>query len=338
MSTIAPPQATLPPALNAHVHTLGEGAERFILYAASQISQPGGQVGHLQGDTNEPGQAGTSGAPGQSVASAAPVLLIHSINAAASAAEVRPLFEALRGERLVTAPDLPGYGLSLREDHPYTPRRMTDTVLAAARWTSAQAGGQPIHAIAVSLGTEFLARAAVEAPALFASLTLISPTGLRGGQRLRGPAGSTRLNPMARRITRGPGWGGWLFRQLTRPSVIRYFLQRTWGSRVIDEALWAYDVQSTRAHGAEYAPLAFLSGGLFSADIHTVYEAITAPVLVLHGTRGDFTDYRALPLPGCRSAWTVQVMQHCGAMPYFERLDELMTAWRGLIQQAPQSR
>jgi pimeloyl-ACP methyl ester carboxylesterase len=265
--------------------------------------------------------------------------LIHSINAAASAAEVRPLFEALRGESLVIAPDLPGYGLSPRDDRPYTPRRMTDAVLAAARWTSAQAGGQPIHAIAVSLGCEFLARAAVEAPGLFATLTLISPTGLRGGQRLRGPEGSTRFMALADRIIRGPSWGDrdskgglgpWLFRQLTRPGVIRYFLRRTWGSRTIDEALWAYDVKTARAPGAEHAPLAFLSGGLFSADIHTVYEAITAPVLVIHGTRGDFTNYRALPLPGCQSRWTVQVMQGCGALPHFERADEVMAGWRRL--------
>src|SRR5688500_10817894 len=44
--------------------------------------------------------------------SGTPVLLLHSINAAASAYEMRPLFEALRGERPVFAPDLPGFGLS----------------------------------------------------------------------------------------------------------------------------------------------------------------------------------------------------------------------------------
>ena len=342
MSTIShtrATQASLASALNATVHALGEGAGRFVLYVASPISHLGSRVSEPQGSENALGQAGTSEVSDQpvdmptpsSVSPPAPVLLIHSINAAASAAEMRPLFEALRGECLVTAPDLPGYGLSPRDDQPYTPRGMTDAVLAAARWTAAQAGGQPIHAIAVSLGAEFLARAASEAPTLFASLTFISPTGLRGGQNLRGPAGSTRLSPMARRITRGPGWGRWLFQQLTRPAVIRYFLQRTWGSRAIDETLWAYDVQSTRAPEAEHAPLAFLSGGLLSADIHTVYEAISVPVRVIHGTRGDFTDYRALPLPGCRSAWTLQVMEHCGAMPHFERLDEVMTAWRGLI-------
>ena len=37
-----------------------------------------------------------------------PLLLIHSVNAAASAAEVRPLFEHYRRERRVIAMELPG--------------------------------------------------------------------------------------------------------------------------------------------------------------------------------------------------------------------------------------
>jgi pimeloyl-ACP methyl ester carboxylesterase len=334
--------STVPPALNASLREVGEGPARCVLYEA-RPEVGTGALGNRPADTASFKAQAQAHAP-LAAKQPTPVLLIHSINAAASAAEVRPLFDALRGERLVTAPDLPGYGLSPRDDRPYTPRRMTDAVLAAARWTSAQAGGQPIHAIGVSLGTEFLARAAVEEPGLFATLTLTSPTGLRGGQNLRGAAGSTRFSPLADRIIRGPGWGdkggragwgAWLFRQLTRPGVIRYFLRRTWGSRAIDEALWAYDVQSTRAPGAEHAPLAFLSGGLFSADIHTIYEAITSPVHVIHGTRGDFTNYRALPLPGCRAPWTVQVMQGCGALPHFERLDEVMVGWRALVAAQP---
>ena len=42
--------------------------------------------------------------------SGSPVLLIHSINAAASAYEVRPLFERLSATHRVFAIDLPGYG------------------------------------------------------------------------------------------------------------------------------------------------------------------------------------------------------------------------------------
>lgn len=54
-------------------------------------------------------------------------------------------------------------------------------------------------------------------------------------------------------------------------------------------------------------------------------------MLVLHGTRGDFTDYRALPLQGYHAPWNVEVMADCGAMPHFERLDAVMAAWRSLF-------
>ncbi|MCA9961666.1 MAG: hypothetical protein KC443_21655, partial [Anaerolineales bacterium] len=50
-----------------------------------------------------------------------PLLLIHSVNAAASAYEMRPLFEHSRGTRPVYASDLPGYGFSDREARNYTP-------------------------------------------------------------------------------------------------------------------------------------------------------------------------------------------------------------------------
>ena len=123
-------------------------------------------------------------------------------------------------------------------------------------------------------------------------MALVSPTGLRGTRPRRGAPGSTRFLPRFYRALRGPGWGPWLFRGLTRPGVIRYFLERTWGSKRIDEQLWAYDVLTARAPGAWYAPLYFLSAGLFSADIFAVYEGLTPPVWLSHGVRGDFTDYR----------------------------------------------
>jgi hypothetical protein len=99
--------------------------------------------------------------------------------------------------------------------------------------------------------------------------------------------------------------------------VIRYFLGRTWGSKAIDEELWAYDVLATRAPGAEHAPLHFLAGLLFSADIHTVYESLQQPVWMSHGTRGDFTDYRGRALLANGARWQVSVYE-AGALPYFE--------------------
>ena len=47
-----------------------------------------------------------------------PLLLIHSVNAAASAYEVRPLFEHYKAFRPVYALELPGYGFSEAPDIP----------------------------------------------------------------------------------------------------------------------------------------------------------------------------------------------------------------------------
>jgi pimeloyl-ACP methyl ester carboxylesterase len=251
-----------------------------------------------------------------------PLLLIHSVNAAACAAEVRPLFEHFAQSRHTWALDLPGYGLSERRPMRYTVRMMTDAVIAAAQKAFEQNNGKPIDALALSLSTEFLARAAAEQPQLFRKLIMVSPTGFRGMRSLRAKPGSTRYMPWLDRVLRGPGWGAALFRGLTRPGVIRYFLKRTWGSDVIDETLWAYDVLTTRQPNAEHAPLSFLSGGLFSADIHTIYDQLALPILMTHGTRGDFTDYRGFALFKHKTNWAIKVFQDTGALHFFEKPQE----------------
>ncbi len=246
-----------------------------------------------------------------------PLLLVHSVNAAASAAEVRPLYEHYRASRTVYAIDLPGFGASERSDRVYTPRLMTDALLQVLDAIATRGHASPVNALAVSTGCEFLARAAAEHPERLGHLALVSPTGLRGKVPRRGPAGSTRGLPWLYRALRGPGWGGALYRGLTRPAVIRYFLERTWGSKAIDEQLWAYDVLTARLPGSEYAPLYFLSGGLFSADILSVYESLTQPVWLSHGTRGDFTDYQGRSWLEGRGNWRFSVYP-TGALPHFE--------------------
>jgi hypothetical protein len=247
----------------------------------------------------------------------APLLLVHSVNAAAAAAEVRPLHEHYRATRQVFSLDLPGYGFSERSDRAYTPRLMTDALHATVEQIRARCGNAPIDALALSLASEFLARAAVEKPAAFRSLALVSPTGFSGQQARREAPGSTRAMPWLHRALRGPGWGGALFRALTRPGAIRYFLGRTWGSPAIDEALLDYDVITTRQRGAEFAPLHFLSGSMFSADIHDVYEQLALPVWMSHGVRGDFTDYQAKTIIEGKPNWRCSVFP-TGALPHFE--------------------
>ena len=239
----------------------------------------------------------------------APLLLIHSVNAAAAAAEVRPLHEHYLATRTVFSLDLPGYGFSDRSDRDYSPRLMTDAIHAVVAQIHARCGPAPIDALAVSLSCEFLARAAAEQPAHYRSLALVSPTGFRGLQSWRNAPGSTRGKPWLFNVLRGPGagWGG----------AIRYFLQRTWGSDTIDDTLWRYAVLTTQMPGAEHAPIHFLAGNLFSADIHTVFEQFHGPVWMSHGVRGDFTNYRGTVLIQPRPAWQFSTFP-TGALPYFE--------------------
>jgi hypothetical protein len=149
------------------------------------------------------------------------------------------------------------------------------------------------------------------------SLMLVSPTGFSGSKSRKGPAGSTYALPWLHRALTAPGWGLGLFRLLTRPGVVRYFLNKIWGSKAIDEGLWAYSVLTAQQPGAEHAPLCFLSAQMFSADIHRVYEAVQQPVWASHGVRGDFTDYRGLAIIRGKPNWHISVYQ-TGAIPFFE--------------------
>lgn len=246
-----------------------------------------------------------------------PLLLVHSVNAAASAAEVRPLYEHFRATRTVFAPDLPGYGFSPRLDIAYTPRLMTDALHAVCAEIRRRCGAGPVDVLGVSLGCEFVARAALEQPAHWGRLALVSPTGFMGRRAWRGAPGSTRKVPGLHAVLAVPLWGGPLFRALTRPGVVRYFLERTWGAKNIDETMYRYAVATAKVPGAEHAPLHFLGAGLFSADIHSVYEGLQQPVWMSHGVRGDFTDYRSKTIVQGRPNWQFTVFDS-GAMPYFE--------------------
>jgi pimeloyl-ACP methyl ester carboxylesterase len=263
----------------------------------------------------------------------APMLLVHSVNAAASVAEVRPLFERYAARRPVFALDLPGYGFSERTDRDYTPRLMTDALHAVLAQIGQRHGAAPVDAMALSLSCEFLARAALEAPARLRCLALVSPTGFSGRRRRRGAPGSTLGMPWLHGALRGPGWGGALFRQLTRPAVVRYFLRRTFGAPQIDEALWRYCVLTAHQPGAEHAPLHFLAAGMFSQDINDVYERLAHPVWMCHGVRGDFVDYRGKTTVEGRPNWRFSVMQ-TGALPYFEQPEAFCTAYDEFLRAA----
>ncbi len=257
--------------------------------------------------------------PAQAAKEQTPLLLIHSVNAAGSAAEVAPLFDHYRTTRPVYALDLPGFGFSSRADRAYTPRLMTDTVLTLVDVMRKAHGGAAVDVLGVSLGCEYAARAQREAPQSIRRVALVSPTGFSRAKRRYGPPGSNLGLPWLYKLFTWPFWSDGIYRNLTRPGVIRYFLQRTFGTKKIDEALWRYAVLTTRQPGSKHAPFYFVSAYLFSNDINTLYEAIDCPVCVTMATRGDFTDYQGSKTVSHKPNWHFYKVEG-GALPYFEDL------------------
>jgi len=266
----------------------------------------------------------------------APMLLLHSVNAAASGAEVAPLHEWAAQHYRVYTPDLPGFGRSERSRRPYHPALYVEAirdVLDLIEHEHESIG--VVHALALSTSAEFLARAAMEEPARFASLALVTPTAFdRRAAKRTGEPGTTREIGWLKRLFSIPSVGRRAYALLTRPGVVRYFLERTFGTRSIDEDLWRYCCRSVRIEGARFAPLAFLSGSLFSADMLRVYRSLQGRVWLPHGTRGDFADFSGADWARQAPNWTVQAFAS-GAIPSFETPDEFMSSYARFLVQAP---
>ena len=275
--------------------------------------------------------AGAAQSPGRGEP---PLLLVHSVNAAATAYEMKPIFEHYSGQRAVYALDLPGFGLSDRSERKYTPRLMTDAVLAAVREIQRRHDDAAIDIMALSLGCEFAARAAIEMPNAFRSVALISPTGLdrRSERAARKPgADKTRAMPWLHAFFTFPLWKRGFFSALTSRASIRFFLQKTWGAKDIDEGLLDYDYMTTHQPGAENAPYYFVSGYLFSTDAIDLYRALAMPVWMSHGVRGDFVDYEQKRVIQRLPNWAIDVFQ-TGAMPHFEKPVEFMARYETFLR------
>ena len=158
-----------------------------------------------------------------------PLLLIHSVNAAASAYEMRPIFEHYRGQRPVYALDLPGYGFSERTDQARTPEAFAQAILDVI----AKLIGEPADVIALSLGSEFAARAALQRPDLFHSLTLISPSGFNAGGTGRATQQAVEQDrtDSAYRALANPLWGRALFDLIATRRSIEFFLKQSFVGR-----------------------------------------------------------------------------------------------------------
>ncbi|MGB1174355.1 MAG: alpha/beta fold hydrolase [Luminiphilus sp.] len=202
-----------------------------------------------------------------------PLLFVHSINAAPSAIELKPLFQHFRSYRSVYAPDLPGFGRSTRHVGMMTASDFAKNISSIIDQMSPS---EPPDVIALSLGCEFVARAVVECGANVRSLTFISPTGF---SRRQPPP--LQAQKRLRRLFDFAGFGRGAFKLLRLERSIRYFYGMNFSGSVPSE-LVAYALKTTRQPAAHEMPLQFLSMSLFTPNaVGLLYEKLDVPVLVL---------------------------------------------------------
>lgn len=249
-----------------------------------------------------------------------PLVLIHSVNAAASAYEMRPLFLHYLGQRPVYALDLPGFGFSERSKRIYSPTLYAGAIVD---FLETQVG-EAADVLALSLGAEFAARAALAAPELFNSLVLVSPTGFSMGESERGSQQASKygtsnfLHP----AFSFPLWARPFYDLLATRTSIEYFLQKSFMGPVPQDLI-DYAYATAHRPGAEHAPLYFISGKLFTPNVRqVVYEHLHVPTLVLYD-RDNFTSFEMLPdLLAQNASWQAVRLVPTLGLPHYERLED----------------
>lgn len=246
-----------------------------------------------------------------------PLVLLHSINAAPSAFEMKPLYDHYRATRRVYVPELPGFGFSDRSDRPYSPELYANAIVAFLT----NVVQKPADVVAFSLSSEFAARAALSASERFLSLGLLSPTGF-GVRKL--PSGG--VGQAMHGVFTLPGLGQGLYRLLTQRPSIRYFLQRSYVGKPPEEMV-EYAYATSRQPGARHAPYRFLAGQLFTREAtETLYAKVEVPVLVLYD-RDANVGFDLLPaFVAEHPNWTAVRIEPTLGLPQWERTTECVAA------------
>lgn len=236
-----------------------------------------------------------------------PLVLLHSINAAASSFEMKPLYDYYAQSRRVVALDLPGYGFSDRSDRTYTPALFRDAILDLVEQ---ELGGVSVDAVALSLGSEFLALAAQASPLLFRSLTFLSATGFSRRSR------SLRPNDLLLNLLRVPIWRRPIYDLLTSRPSLRLFLQFSQRTR-LNRALADYAYVTSHQPHAENAPYYFIAAKLFTPTILDVYCALPQPCLAIFG-QDSFAGYDLVGELRDRPNWRIHSMANAGALVHWD--------------------
>jgi pimeloyl-ACP methyl ester carboxylesterase len=250
-----------------------------------------------------------------------PVVVLHSINAVASAHEMRPLVRQLQRQtgRPLYALEWIGFGHSDRPDISYTPELLESQLQHFLSRVVHHEGG--VDVVGLSLGSTYAAEVARRRPDLIRSLVAIEPSGLGEEPEEIGQGWAHLLFTL-------PGVQRAFFERLTTPEALERFARQNLFTDEfgVPKEYVEYGVETARIEGAARPLDEFLNGRLFPRDAHESFLRLRQPLLIVHGTITErrMESYTELPeLAGRPNVETVTLPT--GALPHWERPGEVMS-------------
>ncbi|HET6765053.1 MAG TPA: alpha/beta hydrolase [Longimicrobiaceae bacterium] len=249
-----------------------------------------------------------------------PLVFLHSVNAVASAHEMRPLVRAFArdGDRPIHALEWLGFGHSDRPDLDYTPELLEDQLEHFLESVVRPAGGADV--VALSLGASYAAEVARRRPDLVRSIVALEPAGL-GDEPMEIGRGWARL------LFTLPGVQRAFYDRLTTPENLFAFARDNLFTPEygVPESFVEYGSETARVDGASRPLDDFLSGRLFPENVPDTFRRLRQPVLVIHGTVEDRRLESFTHLPELESRPNVSIVGlPTGALPHWERAGEVV--------------
>jgi pimeloyl-ACP methyl ester carboxylesterase len=244
-----------------------------------------------------------------------PIVLLHSINAVASAHEMRPLVQLFQREtnRPIYVLEWLGFGHSDRPETRYNPELLEGQLEHFLGKVVRPRDGADL--IGLSLGATYAAELGRRRPDLIRSLVALEPTGLGEEPEEIGQVWSRLLFTL-------PGVQRAFYDRLTTPDALYTFSRENLFSPdfgVPDEFV-EYGAATSRMEGASRPLDDFLSGRLFPEHGGDAFLHLPQPLLIIHGTVMDrrMESYSELPELQDRPNTEVVALP-TGALPHWER-------------------
>lgn len=244
-----------------------------------------------------------------------PLVFVHSINAVASAHELRPLVQRFQREshRPLFALEWIGFGHSDRPEISYTPELLEDQLEHfLARVVRAPDGAD---VIGLSLGASYAAEVARRRPDLVHSLVALEPAGL-------GEEPQEITNAWARLLFTLPGVQRAFYDRLTTPDALYRFARENLFTDEfgVPEEYVEYGAETARVEGAARPLDDFLNGRLYPDYAPDTFLHLRQPLLIIHGLVGDRRMESYTELPELAARPTVEVVAlPTGSLPHWER-------------------